>query len=190
MASHRGQHRSAQVVRRPHLRIDDDPYPRARVAPICVHEAGVDRLKIEVEIDRLRLEVSLGLLAHEAICGEAYARSPGVNASSSGVPTGDSAIARNLTDPDRGALLASVATECHDPRMTGSLESPASVAAAYFDAWKSNDIERVRPLLHKDVDFVGALGTTDGLDGSFPRAPRGAGRSCFKGGQRLRALTS
>jgi hypothetical protein len=48
--------------------------------------------------------------------------------------------------------------------VTGSAESPASVAAAYFDAWKSNDIERVRPLLHEGVDFVGALGTTDGLE--------------------------
>ena len=35
--------------------------------------------------------------------------------------------------------------------------SPRSVASAYFDAWKANDIERVRPLLHMDVDFVGAL---------------------------------
>ena len=41
--------------------------------------------------------------------------------------------------------------------------SPQSVAAAYFDAWKANDIERVRPLLHTDVDFVGALGKTHGV---------------------------
>jgi hypothetical protein len=37
-------------------------------------------------------------------------------------------------------------------------KSPQSVASAYFDAWKASDIERVRPLLHTDVDFVGALG--------------------------------
>jgi len=36
--------------------------------------------------------------------------------------------------------------------------SPQGVASAYFDAWNANDIERVRPLLHTDVDFVGALG--------------------------------
>jgi hypothetical protein len=42
--------------------------------------------------------------------------------------------------------------------------SSASVAATYFDAWKGNDIERVRPLLHPDVEFDGALGSTRGLD--------------------------
>src|SRR5205085_11387787 len=42
-------------------------------------------------------------------------------------------------------------------------DSPQSVANAYFDAWKANDIERVRPLLHADVDFVGALGKTHGV---------------------------
>jgi limonene-1,2-epoxide hydrolase len=48
--------------------------------------------------------------------------------------------------------------------MTGSTDSPASVAAAYFDAWKSNDIERVQPLLHDEVAFDGALGSTRGVD--------------------------
>ena len=43
-------------------------------------------------------------------------------------------------------------------------DSPASVAAAYFDAWRTNDIERVRPLFHTDVEFDGALGSTRGLD--------------------------
>jgi hypothetical protein len=38
------------------------------------------------------------------------------------------------------------------------------VAAAYFDAWKRNDVELVRPLLHKDVSFVGALGSTQGAE--------------------------
>jgi hypothetical protein len=45
-----------------------------------------------------------------------------------------------------------------------NIGSPASVAAAYFDAWKSNDIELVRPLLHEDVNFVGALGSTQGAE--------------------------
>jgi hypothetical protein len=42
--------------------------------------------------------------------------------------------------------------------------APEDIAAAYFDAWKSNDIERVRPLLRPDVDFVGALGATQGIE--------------------------
>jgi hypothetical protein len=48
--------------------------------------------------------------------------------------------------------------------MTGSADSPASVAAAYFDAWKSDDIERVRPLVHEEVAFDGALGSTRGVE--------------------------
>ncbi|MBV8940342.1 MAG: nuclear transport factor 2 family protein [Solirubrobacterales bacterium] len=48
--------------------------------------------------------------------------------------------------------------------MTGSTDSPASVAAAYFEAWKSNDIERVRPLVHDEVAFDGALGATRGIE--------------------------
>lgn len=43
-------------------------------------------------------------------------------------------------------------------------DAPANVAAAYFDAWNSRDIERVRPLLHEDVSFVGALGSTQGIE--------------------------
>jgi SnoaL-like domain len=42
--------------------------------------------------------------------------------------------------------------------------TPTTIAAAYFDAWKSNDIEKVRPLLHPDVDFAGALGATQGIE--------------------------
>jgi limonene-1,2-epoxide hydrolase len=42
--------------------------------------------------------------------------------------------------------------------------SPEAVAAAYFEAWKEDDIERVRPLLHEDVTFAGALGRTRGAD--------------------------
>jgi SnoaL-like domain len=45
-----------------------------------------------------------------------------------------------------------------------SPESPAAVAAAYFDAWQARDPERVRPLLAEDVSFVGALGATQGAE--------------------------
>jgi len=48
--------------------------------------------------------------------------------------------------------------------MAVSTDSAASVAAAYFDAWKSNDIELVRPLLHDKVAFDGALGSTRGVN--------------------------
>lgn len=48
--------------------------------------------------------------------------------------------------------------------MPESTDSAAIVAATYFDAWKSNDIERVRPLMHDDVAFDGALGSTRGID--------------------------
>lgn len=42
--------------------------------------------------------------------------------------------------------------------------SPRDIAETYFDAWKTNDVERVRPLLHPDVDFIGALGATQGIE--------------------------
>ena len=45
-----------------------------------------------------------------------------------------------------------------------SNDSPASVTAAYFNAWTNNDIEQVRPLLHADVTFAGALESTQGAD--------------------------
>lgn len=48
--------------------------------------------------------------------------------------------------------------------MNESGDAPASVAAAYFDAWKSNDVERVRPLLDDNVVFDGSLGSTRGLE--------------------------
>jgi ketosteroid isomerase-like protein len=48
--------------------------------------------------------------------------------------------------------------------LPASSGSPAQIAAAYFDAWKRNDIKQVRPLLHDDVDFVGPLGTTQGVE--------------------------
>ncbi len=48
--------------------------------------------------------------------------------------------------------------------MTGSDDSATGVAAAYFEAWKSKDINRVRLLLHDDVTFDGALGSTRGIE--------------------------
>jgi ketosteroid isomerase-like protein len=43
-----------------------------------------------------------------------------------------------------------------------SARTPEEVAATYFLAWRNGDIDSVRPLLHPDVDFAGALGSTHG----------------------------
>jgi hypothetical protein len=56
-----------------------------------------------------------------------------------------------------------VGADRHDGAMTAAPTS-GDVAAAYFDAWRSNDIEGVRPLLHPDVDFAGSLGATQGIE--------------------------
>jgi hypothetical protein len=48
--------------------------------------------------------------------------------------------------------------------VNGENTSPAGVAGAYFDAWQSNDIERIRPLLDDDVAFDGSLGSTRGIE--------------------------
>lgn len=42
--------------------------------------------------------------------------------------------------------------------------SAKSAATAYFEAWAAGDVEPIRPLLHDDVEFVGAMGTTSGID--------------------------
>ena len=42
--------------------------------------------------------------------------------------------------------------------------TPEEVAATYFQAWRNGDIDRVRPLLHPDVEFAGALGSTSGIE--------------------------
>jgi hypothetical protein len=55
-------------------------------------------------------------------------------------------------------------TVCHDFGMGESSDTPAGVAAVYFDAWKRNDIKGVRPLLHHEVAFDGALGSTRGRE--------------------------
>jgi limonene-1,2-epoxide hydrolase len=44
------------------------------------------------------------------------------------------------------------------------ITTPAEVAAAYFHAWHDGDIDQVRPLLHPDVDFAGAMGATRGIE--------------------------
>ena len=41
--------------------------------------------------------------------------------------------------------------------------TPEEVATAYFKAWRDGDIDSVRPLLHPDVDFFGAMGATRGI---------------------------
>ncbi|WP_205696725.1 nuclear transport factor 2 family protein [Conexibacter sp. SYSU D00693] len=40
--------------------------------------------------------------------------------------------------------------------------TPADVMAAYFDAWRTNDLDRLEPLLAPDVTFRGPLGAADG----------------------------
>ena len=47
---------------------------------------------------------------------------------------------------------------------TARAATPEEVAAAYFRAWTDGDIDRVRPLLHPDVDFIGAMGATRGTE--------------------------
>ncbi len=42
--------------------------------------------------------------------------------------------------------------------------TPEQVADAYFDAWRANEVEHVRPLLSDDIDFVGALGAAQGIE--------------------------
>jgi hypothetical protein len=42
--------------------------------------------------------------------------------------------------------------------------TPGEVAGAYFRAWEGKDIDQVRPLLDPAVDFVGALGSTRGVE--------------------------
>jgi ketosteroid isomerase-like protein len=42
--------------------------------------------------------------------------------------------------------------------------TPEEIAATYFQAWRHGDIDRVRPLLHPDVEFAGALGSTSGIE--------------------------
>jgi ketosteroid isomerase-like protein len=47
------------------------------------------------------------------------------------------------------------------------ISTPEEVATTYFRAWRNGDIDSVRPLLHPDVTFVGALGSTDGAEATL-----------------------
>ena len=42
--------------------------------------------------------------------------------------------------------------------------TPREAAEAYFRAWENRDIDQVRSLLHPDVSFAGALGSTNGAE--------------------------
>ncbi|WP_238013562.1 nuclear transport factor 2 family protein [Dactylosporangium sp. AC04546] len=42
--------------------------------------------------------------------------------------------------------------------------TPAAVAAAYFEAWRTRDFARLRTLLDPTVTFDGPLGTADNAD--------------------------
>lgn len=43
-------------------------------------------------------------------------------------------------------------------------EITRTAATTYFDAWRDRDFDRLRTVLAPDVDFVGALGTAQGID--------------------------
>lgn len=44
------------------------------------------------------------------------------------------------------------------------MSTPEQISKAYFTAWEAGDFERLRGLLADDVDFIGALGTAQGVD--------------------------
>jgi ketosteroid isomerase-like protein len=41
---------------------------------------------------------------------------------------------------------------------------PAAIAAGYFDAWKTGDLDGLRTLLAEHATFAGPLGTAEGAD--------------------------
>jgi hypothetical protein len=41
---------------------------------------------------------------------------------------------------------------------------PATVAATYFEAWRANDVDRLRTILDDDVSFRGPLAEVQGAD--------------------------
>ena len=63
--------------------------------------------------------------------------------------------------------------------------TPEEVAATYFQAWRNGDIDSVRSLLHPDVDFAGALGSTHGAaetaSGLVPSPPFGGSEVSMAG---------
>jgi ketosteroid isomerase-like protein len=40
-------------------------------------------------------------------------------------------------------------------------QTPAQIAATYFEAWKSKDFDTLASILHEDATFRGPLGTAD-----------------------------
>ena len=48
--------------------------------------------------------------------------------------------------------------------MTIAQDSPATIANRYFEAWQQRDVDSIRPLLHDQVTFLGALGSTAGAE--------------------------
>jgi hypothetical protein len=43
-------------------------------------------------------------------------------------------------------------------------ELTRTAVTTYFEAWRERDFDRLRTVLHPDVEFVGALGTASGVD--------------------------
>lgn len=43
-------------------------------------------------------------------------------------------------------------------------EQTRAAATTYFDAWRDQDFDRLRTVLHPDVDFVGVMGVARGID--------------------------
>jgi ketosteroid isomerase-like protein len=47
---------------------------------------------------------------------------------------------------------------------TNRTETARTAATTYFEAWRDHDFDRLRTVLHPDVDFVGAMGTATGIE--------------------------
>jgi ketosteroid isomerase-like protein len=43
-------------------------------------------------------------------------------------------------------------------------ETTRTAVTTYFEAWRDRDFDRLRTVLHPDVDFVGVMGTASGID--------------------------
>lgn len=43
-------------------------------------------------------------------------------------------------------------------------EATRVAATTYFDAWRTRDFDRLRTVLGDDVEFVGVMGTADGIE--------------------------
>lgn len=47
---------------------------------------------------------------------------------------------------------------------TTETEATRAAATIYFDAWRARDFDRLRTVLHPDVEFAGVLGDAHGID--------------------------